>query len=595
MLDDILLQVQKPGRYIGEEWNILRKDFAKAEVKFALCFPDLYEVGMSNLGLRIIYSLLNSSAGVICERFFSLGLDLENILRKQKREIFSLESKRTLREFDLIGFSLGSELCYTNVLNILDLGGIPLQAGLRTKEYPLVIGGGPCALNPEPLAEFFDLFVIGEAEEVILELLRIYRRHQQDFKNGRLSKEELWQEFSGIEGVYAPGLYAVNYDPQGRLEEFKPKFKNVPSQIKKRYVKDLNQTYFPLDWLVPYISIIHDRIVVETMRGCPHQCNFCQARSQYYPFRIRKSENVFALAKELYRCTGYEELSLAGLSVSDYPKITELFNNLIAEFKPKATSISLPSLKPKILVGNLSSAIATIKKTGLTFAPEAASPRLRQLLNKDFNQEEFLQVLEEAYACGWQQVKLYFMIGLPAEEKEDLAAIVDLVKQVSDLRRKFNRGPARVHVNINALIPKAHTPFQWLAMEEAGKIKEKQDYLLKNLRSRKIKINFHRLEMSILEAILSRGDRRLSKAILLAFNKGARFDAWDNYFQYPKWQEALQEADSDPSFYLGARPEGFRLPWDFIDTAVEKSWLVAEFHKIIARREETRYNSLIRY
>lgn len=581
MLEDYLLQVRKPARYIGKEYNAAKKDFAKSEVKFALCFPDLYEVGMSNLGLRILYGLLNDIPDVSCERFFSPALDMEEILRQNKIEIYSLESSRRLKDFDIVGFSLGYELGYTNVLNILDLGLIPLRAIERDARFPLVIAGGPCVFNPEPMHEFFDFFVIGEAEETILEIIGLYRKLKEKFKSKRLSKEELLILFSGIEGVYAPSLYELNYSGNGKISEFKPKFKNVPPRIKKRFVKDLNKAYFPTDWIVPYIEIVHDRISLEIMRGCPNQCRFCQARQIYSPLRIRSQENALGLAARAYQKTGYEEISLAGLSVSDYPFIEGLLNNLFSSFKEKTVSISLPSIKPNVYLGNLACLIATVKKTGLTFAPEAATEKLRQIINKDFDTDSFFGALEQAYLKGYQRVKLYFMAGLPSEKEEDLDGILDFAISVSQARRKLNKPAAFINISINIMIPKPHTPFQWLGMEDIEKMQAKGGYLRKKLKDRRVKLNFHNTYMSFLEGVLSRGDRRLSSVIELAFKKGARFDAWDEFFVFEKWLDAFNQGGVKPAVYLAEKSIDELLPWDFIDTGTSKEILLAEYKKAI--------------
>jgi len=580
MLDDIFLQVNKPGRYIGQEWNMPQKDFEKGNVKFALCFPDLYEVGMSNLGVRIIYDILNNIADVSCERFFSPDIYMERILRLGNTEIFSLESKRRLKEFDIIGFSLGYELDYANVLNILDLGSLPLKSSLRDSTYPLVIGGGPCVLNPEPMYEFFDLFVLGEAEEVILEIIDIYRNYKDKFKAGKISKQDLLIMLSQIEGVYAPGLYEVVYDDAGKIEKFKPKTTEVPLRIKKRFVRDLNNSSFPLNWLMPHIQIVHDRISLEIMRGCPHSCRFCQARSQYFPLRFRDLNHILNLAYNIYKRTGYEEISLGGLSVSDYAHIEELLKALVNLFKEKAVGLSLPSIKPRNYVGSLSALIATIKKTGLTFAPEAATERLRKILAKDFNEEDFFKAIEEAYASGYQHVKLYFMIGLPYEELQDLDGIIDFVIRVSELRKKMHKNPAWVNISINTLIPKPHTPFQWLKMQDLDSIKYKQDYLKSKVRNRRLKLSFHNRYMSFLEGVFSRGDRRLSQVISCAFKRGARFDAWENHFRFSQWEAAFLESNIDPNFYLQDKSRDEFLPWDFLDIGISKESLRSEFEKI---------------
>jgi len=590
MLDDILLQVNKPGRYIGQEWNLPKKDFDKADVKFALCFPDLYEIGMSNLGIRIIYAILNNLPDVVCERFFSCAPDMEKILRDKKMEIYSLESKKRLREFDFVGFSLGHELNYTNVLNILELGSIPLKSTFRNHNYPLVIGGGPCALNPEPLHEFFDLFVLGEAEEAILEIIDVYRKCKVKFKASGMNKQDLLVMLSHIEGVYAPALYEVRYNHEGKIEEFKSRTNAIPPKIKKRFIKDLNSAYFPSDWLIPYIQIVHDRITLEIMRGCPNSCRFCQARSQYFPFRQRELNNILNLADSAYKHTGYEEVSLCGLSVSDFSGIEELLKRLIGLFKENAVSISLPSIKPKSMIANISSLIASIKKTGLTFAPEAATERLRKIINKDFNTEEFFEVVQQVYISGYQSIKLYFMIGLPFEREEDLDGIIDLSSRTLELRKKAGKGLAQVNpaharrggvnVSINTLIPKPHTPFQWLKMEQVEGIKYKQDYLKRKIRNTRLRLSLRNPQMSFLEGVFSRGDRRLSQVIFSAFNRGARFDAWDNYFVFDRWMDAFKEADIDPNFYLQDKSKDEFLPWDFLDVGISKEALIKEADKI---------------
>jgi len=579
-LDDILLQVNKPARYIGQEWNLPKKDFAKADIKFALCFPDLYEIGMSNLGIRIIYTILNNLPDVVCERFFSCAPDMEKILRDKNMEIYSLESKKRLKEFDFVGFSLGHELNYTNVLNILELGSIPLKSSLRSHHYPLVIGGGPCTLNPEPLHEFFDLFVIGEAEEAILEIIDIYRKFKIKFKTSKINKYDLLVMFSQLEGVYVPSLYEARYQREGKIEEFKPRTNDIPLKIKKRFIKDLNSAYFPLHWLIPYIQIVHDRITLEIMRGCPNSCRFCQARSQYFPFRQREPENILNLADSAYKYTGYEEISLLGLSLSDFSGIEELLKRLIGLFKENAVSISLPSVKSKTIIGNISSLIASIKKTGLTFAPEAATERLRKVLNKDFNTQEFFKVVEQVYNSGYQNIKLYFMIGLPFEREEDLDGIIDLSSRTLELSKRVNRRPARVNVSINTLIPKPHTPFQWLGMERIEGIKYKQDYLKRKIRNKRLQLSLRNPQMSFLEGVLSRGDRRLSQVIFSAFTRGARFDAWDNYFVFNRWMDAFERLNINPDFYLEDKSKDEFLPWDFLDIGISKEALIKEADKI---------------
>lgn len=582
MLEDTLLQVNKPARYIGEEWNVSRKDFTKAKIKFALCFPDLYEIGMSNLGVRILYGLLNTIADLSCERFFSPDFDMEKILRATKSEIFSLESKKSLKEFDIIGFSLSYELSYTNVLNILDLGGIPLKSSSRDLSFPLVIGGGCCTLNPEPMHEFFDLFVIGEAEEAILEIIDVYRNFKNKINASDMTKQDLLLLFSHIEGVYVPSFYEPSYNPEGKIEEFKPKIKEARPTIKKRFITDLDKAYFPLDWLIPYISIVCDRITLEIMRGCPNACRFCQARSQYFPYRQKSMKNILNEVSELYKRTGYEEVSLGGLSVSDYSELGPLVEDLTHGFKKDGISVSLPSIKAKAMTGKLSGLIARIKKTGFTFAPEAATEKLRKVLNKEIEISDLYKAVEQAYLYGWQHIKLYFMIGIPYEEEHDLDAILEFATYISDLRKKINKNPAQVNVSINTLIPKPHTPLQWLAMQDLESIQRKQGYLKKKLKNRRLKLSFHNSRMSFLEGVLSRGDRRLSEVILRSFIKGARFDAWGNYFNFDRWLEAFRDSKIEPRFYLKEKASDERLPWDFLEVGVNKDALLKEYKKVIA-------------
>ncbi|MCX5711506.1 MAG: TIGR03960 family B12-binding radical SAM protein [Candidatus Omnitrophica bacterium] len=582
-MDELFSQVMKPGRYIGAEWHLPKKDFNGSSVKFALCFPDLYEVGMSNIGIRIIYGLLNKEPDVVCERFFSLAQDAENILRSAKREIFSLESKRPLREFDIAGFSLGYELSYTNVLNILDLGGVPLLSKDRSNSDPIVIAGGPASINPEPMHEFFDLFVIGEAEEVILEIIAAFRPLKAQLKQGKIIREEVLLQLSRIEGVYVPLFYDAAYGPDLSLVNFSPNRQGVPQKINKRFIADLDLSYYPVEWLVPYIQIIHDRISVEIMRGCPNKCRFCQAHNQYSPLRFRKKENVLKLAEALYKNTGYEDISLAGLSVTDYPCIAELLVSLISEFKPKGVGVSLPSIKPKDMVGNMSELIATIKKTGLTFAPEAATKRLRNILNKDFSEDDFNNAAQAAFKAGYQHLKLYFMIGLPSERQEDLDAIFEFSNNLSMLRKSIAQRSAQINISINTLIPKPHTPFQWLAMEPIESIAHKHEYLKRiSSRNKKLKLSLHNLEISLLEAILSRGDRKLSQVILAAYKLGARFDAWDNSFNFNIWKKAFSESNIDPQDYLKVKGRDVLLPWDFIEVGAPKENLLAEYEKTVA-------------
>ncbi len=581
MIEDFLLHVMKPARYTGGEWNAFRVDFEGSSVRFALCFPDLYEIGMSNLGVRILYGVLNGIPGVACERFFSYAADMETLMREKGIEPFSLESRHSLREFDIAGFSLGSELCYSNVLRMLSLARIPLESAQRTAADPLVIGGGPCVMNPEPVAAFFDLFLIGEGEEAVADIVSVYRRHREAYRSGGIGRQDLLFELSQVDGVYVPSLYEARYSGPGSCESFSPVREGVPAVVGKRVVRDFNAAFFPLDWIVPYIQVVHDRVSLEVMRGCPNRCRFCQARSQYAPFRVRLPQTATAQALEAYKRTGYEEVSLCGLSVSDYPSLDELIRGLIASFKPTAVAVSLPSIKAKSMLGDSFSLIASIKKTGLTFAPEAGSARLREMLAKDFQEDVFFQALERAYGAGYQHVKLYFMIGLPGETMGDLDGIVDLSTRVSDLRRTISGAPAQVNISVSTFIPKPHTPFQWCAMDSPARIQEKQDYLKKKLKNRRLKVSFHNRPMSFLEAVLSRGDRRLSGVIRKAVELGACFDAWEDRFSEAIWEEAFRQEGIDQLSYLGELSVDRVLAWDFIDVCVDKGMLRREYEEAI--------------
>ncbi len=582
MYEDFLLQVRKPAQYIGREWNASFKDFDSCSVKFALSFPDLYEIGMSNLGVRIIYGLLNSIPQVVCERFFSVGSDMENILRSSGKEILSIDSGRKLGDFDIIGFSLGSELNYTNVLNILELGKIPLKASMRHAGHPLVIAGGPCTLNPEPMHDFFDFFVIGEGEDVLLKIIDVYSATRDVYKRGDIDRAEFLSAFDKLEGVYVPSFYEASYE-NGEFHGLKPKKSKAKPFIKKTYVENLNQSYYPVRWLVPHVQVVHDRMAVEIMRGCPNRCRFCQARSQYYPLRYRSSDNIKNLSESIFCASGYEELSLLGLSVGDYPKLKELLTDLIMFFKVKGVAVSLPSLKSKSVLGEISSLIGEIKKTGLTFAPEAGSERMRNLLAKDFKCEEFFEVLKSAYSCGYQHVKLYFMIGLPNETTEDLDAIIDFALKASNLRKEVGFPAAQVNVSVSNFIPKPHTALQWLAMDSVDSITDKQRYLRdKFSKYKRIKISFHNPKMTALECILSRGDRRLSEVISQAFKSGAKFDAWSDCFNFDLWVSSFHACGIDWKEYLRSKEPSGSLPWDLIDVGINKDILIEEFYNSIA-------------
>ncbi|HQJ16320.1 MAG TPA: TIGR03960 family B12-binding radical SAM protein, partial [Candidatus Omnitrophota bacterium] len=517
---------------------------------------------------------------VCCERVFAPDTDMAQVLRDKRLPLSTLESQRPLRDFDIIGFSLAYELVYTNVLAVLDLAGIPLEAASRDKGFPLVIAGGPAVINPEPVHEFFDLFIIGEAEEAAVELMDSYRALKQRYRSGSLAKHDLLLELSRIEGVYVPSLYDVSYASDGTVSSFAPNRPGVAATVKKRVFHGFGETSLPAEWLVPYIQIIHDRITVEVSRGCPNRCRFCQARSCYFPLRYRPAAKAIAAAKKYFRQTGYDEVALSGLSVSDYPDLSALMEQMVCEFKPYGVSVSLPSVKPKTFLGSMSGLIATVKKTGLTFAPEAATDRLRSVIGKDFDEEEFFRMLGQVYRAGYQHVKLYFMTGLPHETQEDIEAIAHFARRVSAARKEAAGASAGVNVSINTVVPKPHTPFQWLRMDSLERMEQTQRFLLSKVNSRKIRVSFHDRHMNFLEGVLSRGDRRLSAALKRAYAKGCIFDAWSEHFNFNAWMDALRETGCDPGVYVRQRGIDELLPWDFIDVGIPRSALEREFRAI---------------
>ncbi len=565
-LEEILPLIQKPGRYIGGEHNQIKKDLDKVSVKIALCFPDLYEIGMSHLGLKILYGLLNQYEHIACERVFAVAPDLEQIMRERKIPLFSLESRLPLSEFDLIGFSLQYEMNYTNMLNILELSGIPLRSRERGDNFPLIIAGGPCCVNPEPIADFIDVFLIGEAEEAILEIVETYKQVKSKNEKGKINKNELLVTLAQIQGVYVPSLYEVSYNSDSTIKEFRPKHKEIPSKIKKRIVNNLEKSYFPVKPVVPYISIVHDRISLEVMRGCPHQCRFCQASRVYYPPRQRSQEMLLKLAQQSYTHTGYDEISLLSLSSADYKDIIALVNSLNQAFKEKGVSISLPSLRITNLIGQLPLITSAVKKTGLTFALEAGSQRLRKLMYKDIPLEFFFDCLKNSYNIGYRHIKLYFMIGLPSEEDNDLEEMAELIRKSSHLKKEIDGHLAEISAAISYFIPKPHTAWEREGMADIN-ILEKKEKLLKSKISsaKKVKLKFHDARLSYLEGILCRGDRRLSDVVEAAFKMGAKFDSWYEHFRFDLWQEAFKKCRLEGKFYLRCRSADEILPWEFID------------------------------
>ena len=531
--------VLKPGRYINREWNAVHKEWTDKMLKVGLCFPDIYEIGMSHLGTRILYGVLNKEKDVVCERIFTPWNDMEKKIRSERGMLLSLEGRKGLKDFDIIGFSLQYEMSFVDVLNMLDLGQIPLLANKRYDDDPLVIAGGPCVFNPEPMSDFIDAFVIGEAEEVILEIARVVQGSR--FK-ARGSRDIVLKELSEINGVYVP---AFSLQPRA-------------FSIQKRVIKNLDNSYFPTNPVVPYIQIVHDRIGIEIMRGCPHRCRFCQACKIFHPLRIRSVKRILEIAEESIKSTGYEEISLLSLSSGDYPYLEELVGKLEERFRKFGIKISLPSLRVRRF-NNSNKGHDLVKKTGLTFAPEAGSNRLRNHLNKDMKNEDIIQESNLFLKSGWKKVKLYFMIGLPGETPDDLDAIADLASQIKS-----------VNLSISPFIPKSYSEFEREGMDDLEVLKDKRRYLRSRFEDRglrrNIRMDFHNPEMSKIEGVLSRGDRKIGKVIYRAWQKGARLQAWTEYFDYNFWMECFDECGIDPEGYLRKRGEHDTLPWSFIGT-----------------------------
>jgi radical SAM family uncharacterized protein len=580
-LDGILPHVTKPARYTGQEWNQVRKPWSLAKLTIALAYPDVYEVGMSNLGLAILYELLNQQEGIVAERVYTPWPDMEKAMRDAGIPLFSLESRRPLNDFDIVGFSLQYELNYSNVLTMLDLAGIPLHASERLAEpaAPLVIGGGTCTYNAEPLADFFDLFVIGEGEEVVLELAALYLE-ARDTVGVDGWKQRFLLRAAQMEGIYVPGLYSVGYRPDGTVSAVTPLKPGVQAVVRKRIVRDLPPP--PVRPVVPFVQVVHDRAMIEIMRGCKRGCRFCQAGMIYRPVRERPVDDLLTAADQLLSNTGHEEIALVSLSSTDYTAIERLVRELSQRYAEKRISISLPSLRTDTFSIGLARMIQRTRKTGLTFAPEAGSERLRCVINKGVTAEDLLRTAEAAYASGWQRIKLYFMLGLPTETMEDVLAIADLVMSVRSIGRRERGRRAQVNVSVNTFVPKPHTPFQWLPLESVEAIGQRQQALRRALRSRAIKLSWSGAEETWLEAALSRGDRRLGQVILRAWQRGARFDAWNEWLRPEVWRRAFADSGLNPSFYTTRqREQDETFPWDHIDTGVRKSFLWEEYQRAL--------------
>ncbi|MBQ6796962.1 MAG: TIGR03960 family B12-binding radical SAM protein [Clostridia bacterium] len=571
-----LLKVQKPCRYTGGETGSIIKNKDDVNIRFAFCFPDSYEIGMSHLGIKLLYSLYNNIDDVWCERVFAPWEDMEKVMRENSIPLYALESGDALTEFDFVGFTLQYELSYSNMLNMLDLSNIPLIASDRSDSDPLVICGGPCTCNPEPLADFVDIFSLGEGEEVSIELFDLYREH----KNKGFVKADFLREAAKIEGIYIPSLYDVSYNEDGTISAFTPKG-DAPATIRKRIIEDFDKCFYPDNFVVPFIEIVHDRAVAEIFRGCIRGCRFCQAGFIYRPVREREPGTINDMCRTLCSNTGYDEVSLSSLSSSDYTKLGDLLDNMLKWSEKDKVSINLPSLRVDGFSRELTEKLKKVRRGGLTFAPEAGTQRLRDAINKNVTENELMSTCATAFAGGWTSVKLYFMIGLPTETGEDVVGITGLCQKVVDLFYNLPERPKGKGVQVSAsastFVPKPFTPFQWEPQDTIGTIHEKQKLLKDSVTSKKISLSWHDANTSFLEAVFARGDRRLGKVLLRAHELGCKFDGWDEFFNLDTWLRAFEECGVDPAFYANRRREYDEiLPWDHLDYGIDKRFLIAE-------------------
>ena len=584
--DEILLQIDKAARYIGGEVNAVMKNKDNVDIRFAMAFPDVYEIGMSNLGMMILYDMFNKRDDVWCERLFSPWTDLDKIMREEHIPLFTLESQDPVKDFDFLGITLGYEMCYTNVLQLLDLSGIALLSADREENDPIVIGGGACAYNPEPLAEFFDLFYIGEGETVYDALFDVYKAN----KKAGGSRSDFLLKAAQIPGIYVPSLYEVTYKEDGTIESFHPTCEGVPEKIEKQLIIDMDKDYNNLEApVVPHIKATQDRVTLEIQRGCIRGCRFCQAGMIYRPTRERDVEKLKKAARTMLQKTGHEEISLSSLSSSDYSHLKEIVNFLIDEFRDEAVNISLPSLRIDAFALDVMSKVQDVKKSSLTFAPEAGSQRLRNVINKGLTEEDILHGAGEAFKGGWNQVKLYFMLGLPTETEDDMKGIAHLAQKIAEtyyetVPKEQRKGKVQINVSTSFFVPKPFTPFQWAPMFREEDFIEKAKIVKNEIRSqlnqRSIRYNWHEPDVTVLEGFLARGDRRCSKVILKAYEKGALYDAWSESFHYDIWKEAFKETGIDIEFYtLRERSTDEILPWDFIDAGVTKKFLIREWEQ----------------
>ena len=581
-LDPSWLQhVEKPARYTGGEWNSIVKDHSTVDVTMALAFPDVYEVSMSHLGIKILYGLLNERQDVVAERVFAPWHDMEKEMRDRKIPLFSLETKTPIREFDLLGFTLQYEMSYTNILNMLDMAEIPFYSKDRDMSFPLLLAGGPCVYNIEPIADFFDIVSIGESEEWLVEFVELFKTEKaKGFPGG---KEAFLRKAALIEGTYVPALYEPEYTEDGHFKGLKILAEEAPAVVKKRIVEDVEHSYYPTAPIVPYLDVVHDRAVLELFRGCLRGCRFCQAGMLYRPVRERTPERLLQMAKDIIANTGYNEISLMSLSSADYSKLPELVDMLMEEFKDKQVSVSLPSLRIDAFSIDIAKKVQQVRKSGLTFAPEAGSQRMRDVINKGVSEEDLMAACENAFKSGWNTVKLYFMMGLPTETDEDVAGIADLAYKVLDLHRDITgKRNGKVTVSCSFFVPKTHSPYQWYGQQDVEEIHRKQRYLKSLINNRNISYHYHDGHTGYLEAIFARGDRRLAPSVIEAWKQGCKFDGWTEYFKYDTWMQAFKDTNIDPDYYA-RRDRSFEeaLPWEHIDDTVSKAFLQREWERAV--------------